>query len=75
MPLQNPISFLGFNGLQNTKATSHLLTCQSIHKKYPPIQWQGQLLLQPDEFSQSKADFGAKPIQDVGTVAFGMKDP
>ena len=50
MPLQNPISLLGVYGIQNTKTTFHLFTSQPIHKKCPPIQWQGQLLLRPEEY-------------------------
>ena len=42
--------FLGFNGFQNTKATFHLYTSQPIHKKCPSMQWQGQLLLRPEEY-------------------------
>ena len=30
--------------------TSQLFTYQSIHKKCFPIQWQGQLLLRPEEY-------------------------
>ena len=40
----------GFNGFLNTKTTSHLFIYQSSHKKCPPIQWQGQHLLRPEEY-------------------------